>query len=163
MTRFQIRDARGPDRDEIGRLWRELMTFHHALDPRFTIAPDAQQRYVRHVQEMIRTRDGRVLVATDTATGELVGYLIGELQQRPPIALPGLYGFISDMYVSEAWRREGVGKALFSEMRRWFLDRKATAIELYVAQANPNALAFWQAMGLEPFLTLFHLDLSPKE
>jgi hypothetical protein len=44
-------------------------------------------------------------------------------------------------------------------MRRWFVDRKAAAIELYIAEANPMAVAFWQEMGLRPFLKLLHLDL----
>jgi ribosomal protein S18 acetylase RimI-like enzyme len=53
------------------------------------------------------------------------------------MALAGLYGFISDAYVMEQWRHHGVARALFDELRRWFTNRKATAIQLYVAEANP--------------------------
>jgi ribosomal protein S18 acetylase RimI-like enzyme len=159
MNSFRIRDGRRMDTAAIGAMWRALMAHHRALDTRFTLAPDAEQKYVRHVQEMIRSRNARALVAEALDTGELIGYLLGEIQSRPPLAQPGLYGFISDIYVQEAWRQRGVGRALFEEMRRWFVDRKATAIELYIAEANPMAVAFWQEMGLSPFLKLLHLDL----
>jgi GNAT superfamily N-acetyltransferase len=159
MGSFRIRDGRRADTASIGAMWQALMAHHRALDPRFTIAPDAEQKYVRHVQEMIRSRNARALVAEDPDAGVLIGYLLGEIQSRPPLAQPGLYGFISDIYVQEAWRQRGVGRALFEEMRRWFVDRKANAIELYIAEANPTAAVFWKEMGLSPFLKLLHLDL----
>ena len=159
MTGIRIRDARSFDREAIGTLWRELMAYHLTLDPRFVTAPDGERRYVRHAQDMMRSRDARVLIAELGERGPVVGYLLAELQQRPQIALPGTYGFVSDMYVAEAWRRHGVGRALFSEARRWFLARKATAIELYVAERNPESAAFWEAMGFASFLKLLHQDL----
>ena len=159
MSGFHIRKARLAERFVIAELWVELMRLHQALDSRFTLAPDAQQKYARHVQEVLRSRDGLALVAEATLTGEIAGYVLGEVQQRPPKSSPGLYGFISDVYVCEEWRQKGVATALFEEMRLWCVSRKATAIELYIAENNPAALAFWQAMGLAPFLKLAHLDL----
>jgi len=156
---FIVRDARASDRVRIGVLWRELMSTHRALDSRFVIAADGPERYARHVHEMIRSRDARVLVAEPCDGGEIVGYLLGEVQMRAPIAMPGAYGFISDVYIVESWRRAGVGTALVREVCRWFAARKAVSVELYVADANPAAGAFWRLMGFEPFLRLMHLDL----
>jgi len=130
MNGLRIRDARRYDSEGIGILWRELMLFHRALDPRFDYAPEAEHRYIRHAQDTMRSRDARVLVAEDAATGQLVGYLIGELQTRHVSPLPGAYGFIGDAFVREEWRQRGVGTALFEEIRRWFIARKALAIGL---------------------------------
>jgi len=159
MNGLRIRDARRYDSEGIGVLWRELMLFHRSLDPRFDYAPEAEHRYIRHVQEMMRSRDARVLVAEDAASGLLVGYLVGELQIRQASPMPGTYGFIGDAFVQEEWRQRGVGTALFDEIRRWFVGRKAVAIELYVAEANPVGQTFWQNMGLESYLKLLHMDL----
>ncbi len=159
MSGFIIRNARLADRFAVAELWCELMSLHQSLDSRFSIAEEGQKKYARHVQEILRSRDNLVLVAEETASGALVGYILGELQMRSPKVKPGLYAFISDVYVREQWRQQGVGSALFEELRLWCVGRKATAIELYVAENNPAALAFWQAMGLMPFLKLVHLDL----
>lgn len=160
MNGFRIREARVADRFEIAAMWRESMLLHHALDARFVLAPDGEQKYARHAQEMIRDRNGKTLVAEDSATGDLAGFLLGEVQSRPPKTQPGLYGFISDVYVREAWRHKGVASALFEDMRLWCVARKADAIELYVAENNPAALSFWQAMGLTSYLKVVHLDLQ---
>jgi len=159
MDGFRVREARVADRFVIAAMWRELMALHHNLDARFVIAADGEKKYARYVQDTIRSDDGVVFVAEEGATGLMRGYLLGELQARPPKAMPGLYGFISDLYVSEEWRHRGVGSALFEEMRLWSKAHKAIALELYVSESNPAALAFWQSMGLEPLLKLVHLDL----
>src|SRR5437868_8065079 len=104
MSEFRVREARGGDRESIGTLWRDLMEHHQSLDPRFTIAPDGEKKYVRHVVEMIRTTNARVIVAESIDSGEIIAFIMGELQPRPPIALPGLYGFISDICVHQTWR-----------------------------------------------------------
>ncbi len=159
MNGLRIRDARRHDSENVGVLWRELMQFHRSLDMRFDYAPEAEHKYVRHVLEMMRSRDARVLVAEDLLSGQLVGYLMGELQTRSISPVPGTYGFIADAFVREEWRQRGVGTALFEEIRRWFVSRKAMAIELYVAEANPMGQSFWQTLGMEPYIKLLHLDL----
>jgi len=159
MAGFRVREARVSDRHTIARLWRELMLWHEELDCRLAPADDGIQKYARHVQDLVQERDGHVLVAEEIATGDIVGYLLGELQQRPPLSKPGRFGFISDIYVREGWRRHGVASALFEEMRLWCKVRKATSIELYISENNDAALAYWNSMGFTPFLKLVHLDL----
>src|ERR1700734_2679005 len=146
MDGVRMREARPSDRIAISNLWGELMRYHRNLDARFTLAADGEKNYMRHIHEMIRSRDARVLVAERSVarpeSSELIGYVVGEVQERAPMSLPGLHGFISDLYVFADYRRQGIGRALFEEMRGWFVSRKVTAIELYIAQANPEAIAF---------------------
>lgn len=159
MSEFRVRQARVGDRDAIGTLWLDLMEYHRSVDSRFTIASDGQKKYSRHIVEMIRSTNSRVLVAESIETGALIAYITGELQARPPIALPGLYGFVSEICVEQTWRGQGIGRALYRELRAWFVTRKAIAVELYISESNPSALAFWDEMGLKPFLKLLHEDL----
>lgn len=164
MSEFRVREARRHDVDAIGTMWRELMRLHVVLDPRFAVSPEGEKLYRRHIEEMLRSRDGRVLVAetigaTDGAT-EPVGYLLGEIHARSPLVSGGQYGLLSDIFVWEVWRKQGVGKALFTEIRRWFKDRKVGTMQLYVATANPEAFAFWQSVGMHPFMQVLQLDLT---
>ena len=159
MSGFRIRQAHNQDRIVIGRLWCDLMAYHRLLDPRFAVAADSEQKYVRHVHDVMQSRDARVLVAEEVATTSVVAYVIGEVQARSPLAMPGLIGFVSDICVTETWRQRGVGRALVEDLKPWFVARKATAMELYIADANPVAAEFWQAMGMRPFLRLMHAEL----
>lgn len=159
MNTYRIREAKSSDRNSIATLWLELMDHHRALDSRFRIAPDAEHRYSRHAQEMIRSNRARVLIAEEVDTSKVFGYIMGELQDRPAISIPGLYGFISDVYIRESWREQGVARALVDELKQWFIKHKATAVELYAAENNIPSLAFWENMGMKPFLKLMHLEL----
>ncbi len=159
MAGFCIREARRSDLNAIGELWSELMSLHHRLDSRFQYAQRDQQEYIKHTYRMMKARDARVLVVEVEGTGQIVGYLIGELQPRSLGASRGVYGFISDVFVSASCRRKGVGKALFLEIKHWFTLRGATSLGLYASVANADSQAFWQAMGLQPYLTLMHLDM----
>ncbi|MCX6381983.1 MAG: GNAT family N-acetyltransferase [Armatimonadetes bacterium] len=159
MDGFSIREARRNDLTAIGELWYELMSLHRRLDSRFHCAQQDIPEYTRHTYRMMKTRDARVLVVEWEKTGEVVGYLIGELQPRVYGAVRGVYGFVSDVFISEEYRRHGVGHTLFAEIKRWFVLRGATSVQLYASVANTESQAFWKAMGLEPYLTLLHLDL----
>lgn len=156
---YMIREARVSDRDAIAALWMELIALHREQDARFTLAPNAERIYSRYTHDMIRSRDARAFVAQEQETSHLVGFIMGDVQNRPAYAQAGRYGFVSDMFVQEAWRRRGVGTALFEQMRAWFLSRDAEAIQLFAAVANPDALAFWESLGMTPFLRLYHLKI----
>ncbi len=156
---YLIRSARIADREAIGDLWVELMTFHQERDARFEIAPDARYKYIRHTQEMIRARDCRVVVAEEKKTGRVVGYVIAEIKLRTPITTPGLYGALADLYVSPAHRRHALGRRLVDEIFHWMREKKCVAVQLYVAEQNPEGQKFWEAMGMTPYLKLLHQDL----
>ncbi len=160
MNGYVIRDAISSDREQIGLLWLYLMQYHSVLDERFHLASDASEAYEKHAMETMRSKNGRVIVAQDVATSEIVAFALGEVQSRPSISIPGTYGFLSDLYVVEEWRKGGVGRAMFEEMKRWFVERKVVAVELYVSLANIEAISFWKEMGLSPFLQLMHMNLN---
>jgi len=159
MDGFVIRDAVASDREQIGLLWLYLMQFHNSRDPRFQVPADGCDHYEKRAIELMRSRDGRVIVAQDVATSEVVAYILGELQVRSHPGSPEVCGLITDMFVVEEWRRGGIGHALFDEMKRWFISRSASAIELYVADANVDAVQFWRELGMDTYLHLMHMKL----
>ncbi len=159
MDGFLIREAEAADREQIGLLWLYQMRFHQRRDSRFSIPQDGCQQYEKRVAELIRSRDGKVLVAQDVASSEVVAYIMGEIKDRPSIGIDGAFGFVSDLYVMEEWRRVGLGRSLFVELRKWFVSRGVSAVELYVSERNPAAVEFWQELGLQKYLWLMHLDL----
>ena len=108
---------------------------------------------------MMRSTNARVLVAEDIETGDVIAYIMGELQSRPPIApARALRLYLRRLHAREPWRKQGVGRALTMSCGS-STSRKATRRGAVHQESNPAALAFWSDMGLKPFLKLFHEDL----
>ena len=84
---------------------------HRAWTRAFRWPRTASRRYARHAQESdARTERIRACSGSRAPPGDLIGFVLGELQTRPPKTMPGVYGFISDMYV-----QRGVAAARASE------------------------------------------------
>lgn len=159
VNAFVIRAARRQDTQAICALWQALMDFHRARDPRFEFAPNAMREFEQHLIQTMRSRGARVYVAE--TEGQAIGYIMGEIHTRKPIYPVGTYGFISDVVVDGPWRRKGVGRALAEALMAWFRQNGVTAIELFVAAANPVSDAFWRALGFTDYLRLLRLDIEP--
>lgn len=160
MNTILIREAARRDVAAITALWKEMMDFHGAQDPRFRFSPDATREFERHLVATLKSRGARVFVAE--GEGEVIGYILGEIHVRKPIYPVGKYGFISDICVTARWRRRGIGRALVERLIAWFLRNDVTAIELFVAEANPVSMAFWEAMGFSDYLRMLRLDLDKE-
>jgi ribosomal protein S18 acetylase RimI-like enzyme len=150
MTTITVRRATEIDVPDILPLWKEMMAFHAALDPRFRPAPGGDAHWAEAVSAWIQDGDNYVLVAE--AEGQIVGYIVGMMRENPPVLLPVLYGFVSDICVSPEWRQRGVGRQMFAALREWFRRQGADHIELRVAHNNPISQAFWRAVGCQDYM-----------
>ena len=155
---FSIRRAVPRDVRVLAGLWREMMDFHQRIDPAFEFGAGAQAGIERHLAETIRSNGGRIFVAD--IGDRIVGYVLGEIQERKPIYPSGRYGFISDLAVTEEWRRRGVGRALVTSLLSWFGEHGVTAIELFVLETNPVSTVFWESMGFRHYLRLLRRSTS---
>ncbi len=158
LPAFEIREARKQEVAAVSALWQEMMQYHRERDPRFRFQPAAVKEFEQHFLSTLRSRDATIFVAE--AQGEIIGYVLGEMHSRKPLYPIGKYGFISDLAVRECHRRQGIGSALVDRLLEWFSRKGATAIELFVAEANPVSESFWTARGFRGFLKLVRRELE---
>jgi GNAT superfamily N-acetyltransferase len=137
-----------------------MMDYHRAFDDRFIFAQNAQREVERHFVETLRSRDAHIVVADHG--GAVTGYILGEMHVRRPIYPVGSYGFISDICVTAAWRKQGVGRALVESLDQWFASRKVTTVELLAAALNPHSIEFWHSLGYRDYLRLMRRDLNER-
>jgi len=140
-------------------LWTRLMNGHAEMDPRFALTPDAPQQMSRRFQSLLQDRDALILVS-ETA-GDVVGFGVGHLDANLSFFRGPIIGFISDVYVLEEYRRQGRAARLVNTLRGWFIQNRASSIQLHAAACNPGAHAFWRSMGFTDFLIRMWLDLEP--
>lgn len=56
---------------------------------------------------------------------------------------------LDNIYVLPEARRKGIAKALFTAVENWSKQRKAVRLDLHVWDFNKDALALYQAMGMQ--------------
>lgn len=161
MPELCIREAHRRDLPSLAALWQEMMDYHRTYDLRFRFSPNAPREVERHLLETLKSRAARIFVAE--AEGKVIGYIVGEVHARRPIYPVGTYGFVSDICVTAAWRRRGVGGSLVTALDAWFATQKVTSVELFAAALNPHSIAFWRAMGYDEYLRLMRRDFETVE
>ena len=157
MDKITIREAATADVPAIVELWKEAMDFHAARDPYMQRSEDGHVSFAEFVTEQISEESSLVAVA-DTG-GEIVAYCLARVNQRPPVVRDRILGHLSDLAVTERWRRRGIGRRMVAEVKDWFKSRKIRRMELRANVANEVSTRFWRKMGLEPFVNILYTDL----
>lgn len=63
--------------------------------------------------------------------------------------------YVRQFFIAQAYRRRGVGREAFAQLRRDYFAEARVVLE--VLTANPNGLAFWQSLGFEPYAVTLEL------
>jgi len=146
-----VRGAATHDLEAVADLWAELIEVHRQLDQRlWEPAPDGREKYREWIAETL-ARDDRALFVAD-ADGPVVGFTHVVLDTGPQPMRPRVSAKITDMVVAADYRRHGIGRLLAEAAREWSVGQGAEDLRLSAAVRNPAAVAFWEAMGFEPWL-----------
>jgi GNAT superfamily N-acetyltransferase len=167
MKAITIRPARPEDIDAILALWLEGTEHHQTLAPDdFRLSAEASDHYLRVLTERLskstvvvliavrrKTNDGENHKPSGTNSEEVLGYLIGEVRQRPPIFRSEAWAIINELVVSEQQRRKGIGSRLHEAFEAWAMTKDATQINIHVYNSNSTGWDFWEEMGYTPLST----------
>lgn len=155
-----IRAATAADANAIGRLWGELVAYHRALDPHLPVAaPDGARRYAQLLLQRLDDPNTHAYVAE--SNGRPVGFVLGMIVDLvPDIFAEEPCGFLADIYVDAAYRRQGVGRRLVAAMVEGFKKRGVTYFDWQVASLNTEGLAFWRALGGRDLMIRMRADVE---
>jgi len=144
---MNIRLATEDDVPAIGQMWEKLALFHNMLDS--ALPPAARgggKVYARRLVSRLSDSQTRLIVAEDD--GELVGYALAVIiDVIPDMFVQENSGFLADIYVDDAFRRKGVGRALVDSVKVWLLENGIRTFEWYVAEHNAVGKRFWESVG----------------
>jgi ribosomal-protein-alanine N-acetyltransferase len=114
--------------------------------------------YQRRVRAQFSNPEVHTLVAE--LDGQLIGFALGALVDlRSEMFVREKSGHVADIFVEEAYRRQGVGRKLVDGLVDWFRLSGAHQTEWSVATQNTTARAFWKTIGGREVMVRMRLDL----
>lgn len=139
--RWFIREAKPEDAKDVVRMARALAK-HEGSSSTFT-----QAEYLRHC--VGEERAIHVLVAEAVSASEASAEAVAFLMYYPgyDLATAARGNHLGDMYVDEAWRKRGVGRALFAELSRLTLAEGGKWISWTVLKMNEAAHEFYKSLN----------------
>jgi GNAT superfamily N-acetyltransferase len=158
-----IRTAQPRDIQAVAQLWEALVEYHRELDSELPAAtPTGALRYARRLEDQLQNPLAKVLIAE--IEGRVVGYVFGMVVDlMPDMFRQEACGFLADIYVDERYRRHGVGRGLVQSLASWFRQQNLTYYEWHAAAQNPEALAFWRALGGREVMLRMRVDISSTD
>ena len=94
-------------------------------------------------------RPGNTLLVARDAAGSIVGTLTLMVLLTPGAT----FGFVEDVVVDGAARRQGIGEALVRECLRVADEQGAERVELHSGNHRPDAIRRYQRVGFKKFET----------
>lgn len=158
MQKIIYRKAEEKDVDAIAELWIEYFDHHFSVDPAYKRKPDSEKDFTEFLVRAI-TDDSFCLYVAKHEEGT-VGYICCEIDKKPPCFEIRSYGLVSDLAVTEKYRKQGVAKELLKHGVEWFKTKDVQHVEARVLLSNPQAAKFWQSSGFEPFVNILRLKLK---
>ncbi len=144
-----IRPATPDDADAIGRVhvqaWRE--TYPGIVPDAVIAARDPLERAALWRRVIAA---GEIVLLAHDDTGALLGFANAGKQREPEI-LP-FAGEINAIYLLQAAKRRGLGRALMRSAAQALLARGLASASLWVLDGNATAHAFYTSLGGRPVL-----------
>jgi ribosomal protein S18 acetylase RimI-like enzyme len=152
-----IREYTPEDIAALVRHKAQLTGHHSAIDPQYYApSPDADQAFGNYLQKMVNDADFKVFVANE---GEnCVGYVMGWVEQRPPIYRKRKVGYLSNIFVDEAHQKQKVGAQLYRALEQWFQEKNVDFIEIRADARNIAAMQSFKKYGFKELSVTFYKD-----
>jgi ribosomal protein S18 acetylase RimI-like enzyme len=155
-----IRQATRADGEALGRLGGLLMDVHYHFDRRRFLPPgdDPAPEYRRFLLSQLNDPDVVIFVAVvDEA---IVGYCYAGIEPLSWKELRDTAGFIHDLALDPAARRQGAGRALLNEAIGWLRQRGMSRVMLWTSTANDPARRLFEGVGFRPTMTEMTLEIG---
>jgi ribosomal protein S18 acetylase RimI-like enzyme len=132
-------------------LFTELQDYERQLDPAKPAGSAVADPYLSRMWDRCREWNGRVFVAE--VAGGVVGFACVWARVRPdePEDDPSEYAYVSDLVVSAAHRRCGIGHRLLSAAECHARSQGARSLRISVLARNGAARCLYGSAGFEEY------------
>lgn len=170
-----IRAAEASDIPQMLPMIARICVLHQAWDQaKYGFLPNPEQRYQSWLRQVIKNPRSLCLVAERStphsdpdsnpdsnpeSDSALVALLIATAEQEIPIYRVKEFGFIHDLWVEEAYRREGIARQLVQRTIAHFHQMEIAQIRLDTAAPNEIARKFFSGCGFRVSMVEMLMEL----
>lgn len=155
---YIIREASPEDLDTLVALYQDYFTDLKACGMNFDLRAENLPRVLQ-----ARIRSHLLLAAVAEAEdGTVAGFVFASiLRLGAEYSCGGAasVGYINELYVTPAVRRQGLSRRLADFGEDWLRGQGVTAVQAQVLAGNSAAHTMWQARGMAPVGTLYEKKL----
>ena len=146
---MEIRFAKVSDVPAILDLLRQVGQVHHAGRPDI-FRSGAQKYSASEVINLLDDPDNPIFIAAEG--DKVLGYGFCQIirHEKDPVMTDREELYLDDLCVDESTRGMGVGKAIYSAIRKYAAARKYHSVSLNVWSCNKTAEKFYVNLGLTP-------------
>ena len=148
-----IRSFRLPDdRSAVLSFIDGALAFEHAFEPNRRLDRKVADDYLAELAKAVAEREGEIFVAED-AHGTSVGWGVVHLSEDDVYVVDGERGFayISELYVVEEMRAQGIGRALIGACEDWARKRGINVMQIGVLPGNERAHTIYRRGGYSDY------------
>lgn len=152
-----LRQATPLDMDSIKPLWEALYQHQSEHGMLLSLPEGAYDAWLKSMTPFLG-RFANVVVAEQDGT--IIGFVAGRIRTLPPYFGSATIGAISEVFISEAHRRGGIGRRLLAFALDWFHAQQISRVELQVVAGNPDGIRFYRQLGWHQELVQMVWDTS---
>ena len=155
---YIIREASQEDLDSLTALYQDYFADLKACGMNFDLRAENLPRVLQ-----ARIRSHLLLAAVaESEDGAIAGFVLGSiLRLSAEYSCGGAasIGYINELYVVPAARRQGLSRRLADFCEAWLRGQGVTAVQAQVLTGNSAARAMWQERGMAPVSTTYEKKL----
>ena len=148
---ISVRDWNREDLSQIQQAW--LGYFKNVARSDMHLRPDAENAMKQWLNTRFRQVNGLGFVAE--TNGVIAGFLIGRIddwESVPPVIESRRIGIIDAVYVSDEFRRQGIGGQLIDRAIEAMRTANAIAVETIYDAWNEASTQAWHRAGFAPWM-----------
>ena len=155
----RVRKLQEDDIDGICALWKEFAVMREGLTKSRILNDDAADYFFGYATGLLSRKDTLTLVAEDG--GKVVGYLIAQKQRRPPIYHHTQVAYLSDSFVAQTHRGQGILRQFMGELHKWCGSEGITAVDVQIFDGNKEAQDVFRHLGFSAYRVVLRQEIVP--
>lgn len=144
---MEIRKAIMEDFDRLFELKLESREDAKQFNKKLVPIETVKDRYERYLKKDLSSEWRIIFIAVDN--GEIIGMVLGKIFKSMYIQGHERTGYISNLYIKEGHRGNGIGKKLTQILIDWFKSKDVVALTLELYESNKGALDFYRKFGFK--------------